>query len=149
MVDDDNNLHSPPLKKLRKTTRRQRKTVVASVVTPSPTTTTATETNLKDPPGVAPLSDESDEANEEEEEEEIIEPICFLQPNLGDRVFCKYSNGEWYWGVVKNKFWKRNYLYYSVSYFILFCFSAIFPPSYFVLSRQSPAFFLVHTIDPV
>ena len=48
-------------------------------------------------------------------EDDSFDPICQLQPEIGDRVFCKHKNGYWYWGTVKDKFWKRKFLYYSVS----------------------------------
>ena len=44
------------------------------------------------------------------------ESVELEQPSVGDRVYAsaKHHNGMWYWGVVKDKFWKGKHLYYSV-----------------------------------
>ena len=44
------------------------------------------------------------------------ESVELEQPSIGDQVYAsaKHHNGMWYWGVVKDKFWKGKHLYYSV-----------------------------------
>ena len=47
---------------------------------------------------------------------QTAQPLVVVQPEVGDRVYARYENGEWYWGVATKKFWKNDFLYYSVSY---------------------------------
>ncbi|CAJ1938062.1 unnamed protein product [Cylindrotheca closterium] len=40
-----------------------------------------------------------------------------LQPEIGDRVYARFRNEEWYWGEVMDKFHKNDdHLYYSILY---------------------------------
>ena len=41
--------------------------------------------------------------------------VEFIQPKVGDRVYCLHSRLGWYWGEATKKFWKQCKLYYSVS----------------------------------
>ena len=45
------------------------------------------------------------------------ETIELVEPNVGDRVYARFHNGFWYWGVATEKFFKDDGgLYYSVSF---------------------------------
>ena len=90
----------------------EKRTRVASV-TPSPVGKAIEKSNTTTTNECSPSngSGKTNNANEEDS----FDPICQLQPEIGDRVFCKHKNGYWYWGTVKDKFWKRKFLYYSVS----------------------------------
>ena len=94
----------------------EKRTRVASV-TPSPVGKAIEKSNTTTTNECSPSngSGKTNNANEEDS----FDPICQLQPEIGDRVFCKHKNGYWYWGTVKDKFWKRKFLYYSVSRYLL------------------------------
>ena len=94
----------------------EKRTRVASV-TPSPVGKTIEKSNTTTTNECSP-SNGSGKTNANEEDS--FDPICQLQPEIGDRVFCKHKNGYWYWGTVKDKFWKRKFLYYSVSRYDIF-----------------------------
>eukprot|EP00980_Cylindrotheca_fusiformis_P027898 scaffold22565_cov97-Cylindrotheca_fusiformis.AAC.7 len=38
------------------------------------------------------------------------------EPQVGDRVYSRFHNGDWYWGKVTNKFVKKRKLLYSIQY---------------------------------
>ena len=42
--------------------------------------------------------------------------VINISPKVGDQVYSKFINREWYWGVVEKKFWKYGDWCFSIQY---------------------------------
>jgi hypothetical protein len=62
------------------------------------------------------------EATKKQKNDHSESGTVFKEPEIGDRVYSRYGNDGWYWGMVTNKFRKGGELRFSVSHVWLFLF---------------------------